>query len=82
MSLRQLGAPVNSSPSHHTVPASSASFSVCDIAGRSLRYARMNGRVMSGLRRLRPFSSHSAASSSHRQPFHTPAGALLAPSRV
>ncbi len=36
-SFRQLGAPVNSSPSHHTVPASSASFSVCDIEGSSLR---------------------------------------------
>ena len=27
------GLPVNSSPSHHTVPASSASFSVCDMEG-------------------------------------------------
>ena len=36
-SFSHFGAPVNSSPSHHTVPASSASFSVCDIAGRSRR---------------------------------------------
>ena len=27
------GLPLNSSPSHHTVPASSASFSVCDMEG-------------------------------------------------
>jgi hypothetical protein len=27
------GLPVNSSPSHQTVPASSASFSVCDMVG-------------------------------------------------
>ena len=31
------GAPLNSSPSHHTVPASSASFSVCDMRGNSFR---------------------------------------------
>ena len=32
-SLFQSGLPLNSSASHQTVPASSASFSVCDIAG-------------------------------------------------
>ncbi len=73
---------MNSSPSHHTVPASSASFSVCDIEGSSLRYAFMNGRVISALRSGRTFSSHSDASSTHSRPFQTPAGALFAPSTV
>ena len=36
-SFDQRGAPVKSSPSHHTVPASSASFSVCDMVGRSFK---------------------------------------------
>jgi hypothetical protein len=35
--LRQSGLPVNSSPSHHTVPASSASRSVSDMAGSRRR---------------------------------------------
>ena len=33
----QSGLPLKRSPSHHTVPASSASCSVCDICGRILR---------------------------------------------
>jgi hypothetical protein len=37
MSLGQSGPPVNSSPSHHTVPASKASRSVADIGGSNLR---------------------------------------------
>ncbi len=36
-SLFQSGLPRNKSPSHHTVPASSASRSVWDIGGRILR---------------------------------------------
>jgi hypothetical protein len=44
-SLFQSGRPVNSSPSHHTVPASSASRSVSDIDGSRRRYVRRNGRV-------------------------------------
>ena len=36
-SFDQSGRPVNSSPSHHTVPASSASRSVSDIVGSSRR---------------------------------------------
>jgi len=36
-SLLQRGRPLNSSPSHHTVPASSASCSVCDTCGNILR---------------------------------------------
>ena len=36
-SLLQFGLPPNSSASHHTVPASSASCSVCEIGGRILR---------------------------------------------
>jgi len=42
----------------------------------------MKGRVISALRSGRTFSSHSEASSTQSSPFHTPAGALLAPSRV
>ena len=38
-SLDQSGRPEKRSPSHHTVPASSASRSVCDIGGISLRNA-------------------------------------------
>ena len=34
---RQSGMPVNSSPSHHTLPASSASCSVFDMLGSMLR---------------------------------------------
>ena len=74
-SFSQRGAPVNSSPSHHTVPASSASFSVCDIEGSSFRYAFMNGRVISALRSGRTLSSQRAASSTPRKPFQMPAGA-------
>jgi hypothetical protein len=40
------GLPVKSSPSYHTVPASSASFSVCDIDGNKRMYVFMNGRVI------------------------------------
>ena len=36
-SFSQSGPPVNSSPSHQTVPASSASCSVCDIDGSMRR---------------------------------------------
>ena len=72
-----LGLPVNSSPSHHTVPASSASFSVCDIDGSRRMYAFMNGRVISALRNGRRLNSHNAASSTHRKPFHTPAGGAM-----
>ena len=42
----------------------------------------MNGRVIAALRSGRTFSSHSPASSSHRKPFHNPAGAPEAPSQV
>ncbi len=37
MSFCQSGPPVNNSPSHHTVPASSASRSVADMDGSILR---------------------------------------------
>ena len=67
-----LGLPVNSSPSHQTVPASSASFSVCDIDGSMRMYAFMNGRVISALRSGRTLNSQSAASISQRNPFQTP----------
>ena len=42
----------------------------------------MNGRVMSAVRSWRTLSSHSDASSIHRKPFQTPAGALEAPNSV
>ena len=41
-SFGQSGWPVNNSPSHHTVPASSASRSVSDIEGSRRRYTRRN----------------------------------------
>jgi hypothetical protein len=37
----------------------------------------MNGRVMSTLRSGRRLNSQSAASSTHRKPFHTPAGGAM-----
>jgi hypothetical protein len=67
-----LGLPVNSSPSHHTVPASSASFSVCDIDGSRRMYALRNGREMIALRSGRTLNSHSVASITHRKPFQMP----------
>ena len=42
----------------------------------------MNGRVITTLRSGRTFSSHNPASSSHRKPFHIPAGAPEAPNQV
>ena len=56
-SLRQSGPPVNSSPSHQTVPASSASRSVADIDGSSSDRSCRNGRVISAMRSGRTFSS-------------------------
>jgi len=44
------GRPEKSSPSQPTVPASSASRSVCDIGGITLRKIRSTGRVINGLR--------------------------------
>jgi hypothetical protein len=43
----QSGRPEKSSPSHHTVPASSASRSVCDIGGITLRYSESTPSLMS-----------------------------------
>ena len=72
-----LGLPVNNSPSHQTVPASSASFSVCDMEGSMRMYALRNGREMIALRSGRRLNSHSAASSTHRKPFQMPAGGAM-----
>ena len=58
-SRRQFGRPEKSSPSHHTVPASSASRSVCDIGGISLRNAASTPSLMS-LRRSAGTASASA----------------------
>ena len=44
-SFGQSGLPVKSSPSHQTVPASSASRSVSDIVGSMRRYTIRNGLV-------------------------------------
>src|SRR6266571_500527 len=49
--LRQSGLPENSSPSHHTVPASIASRSVCDIGGRMARYHASSGLATSARRK-------------------------------
>ena len=50
----QLGLPLKSSPSHQTVPASSASFSVCDIGGSDLR---SSGRMRSVINERRSDST-------------------------
>ncbi len=52
-------APLNNSPSHHTVPASSASCSVCETCGRILRKILSNRSEMStrrtgGTKRMTP----------------------------
>ena len=52
------GLPENSSPSHHTVPASSASCSVCDILGRIFLYTANTGPVI--IRRRRPGTPNTA----------------------
>ena len=59
-SFSQRGAPLNSSASHHTVPASSASRSVSDMAGRMRRNSANTGRV-SSWRRSRGTLSSSAS---------------------
>ena len=46
-SLFQSGLPEKRSPSHQTVPASIASFSVCDIGGRILRNAERTPSLIS-----------------------------------
>src|SRR6266851_3335233 len=59
--LRQSGLPENSSPSHHTVPASIASRSVCDIGGRMARYHASSGLATSTRRKgARPSRSPQA----------------------
>src|SRR6266581_671766 len=59
--LRQSGFPEKSSPSHHTVPASIASRSVCDIGGRMARYHASSGLATSARRKgARPSSSAQA----------------------
>src|SRR6266700_1579920 len=59
--LRQSGLPENSSPSHHTVPASIASRSVCDIGGRMARYHASSGLATSARRKgARPSKSPQA----------------------
>src|SRR5258708_38394924 len=70
MSFGQFGAPVNSSPSHHAVPASSASLSVEDMAGSSLRYFFMNGRVSRRMRRARTFNKNRIANGTETRTFH------------
>src|SRR5688500_4033028 len=73
--LLHFGAPVNSWPSHHTVPASSASRSVCDMGGSNLMYAFRKRRLMGALRSGGRLNGHNDASMSQRNPRHTPAGA-------
>ncbi len=58
-SRRQFGRPEKSSPSHHTVPASSASRSVGDIGGINFRNAASTPSLIS-LRRSRGTASASA----------------------
>src|SRR5258708_1002320 len=48
--LFQSGWPLNNSPSHHTVPASSASCSVCDTCGSALRNQLSSGSLISARR--------------------------------
>src|SRR5690606_18760620 len=70
-SFDQSGAPEKSSPSHHTLPASSASCSVRDIDGSMRRYTASSLRLICSRRKLSTFNAASAAntiqsSSCHR----------------
>ena len=76
-SLFQSGRPVNSSPSHHTVPASSASRSVSDIVGSMRRYVFRNGLVMKRSRKASTLSSAMAPNTSHNVASHGVAGARV-----
>ncbi|MNP38937.1 hypothetical protein D3C76_1324870 [compost metagenome] len=58
----QSGRPLNSSPSHHTVPASMASRSVSDIGGRVLRNQANSGALNSVRRRSGSSSERVTAS--------------------
>ena len=74
MSFCQFGPPVNNSPSHQTVPASSASRSVEDMAGSSLRYFFMKGRVNRRIRSGRTLNRNRSAKGTESAAFH-PVGA-------
>ncbi len=63
MSLRQSGRPENRSPSHHTVPDSSASRSVSLRVGRAAANSGISGRVTT--RRRRPGTPNSTASAAN-----------------
>ncbi|MCY3729983.1 MAG: hypothetical protein OXF98_01460 [Rhodospirillaceae bacterium] len=64
-SVSQSGMPENSCPSHHTLPASSASRSVSESDGSMSRNASRTGALMRSRRSDSTFSSASAANASH-----------------
>ena len=55
--LFQSGRPLNNSPSHQTVPASSASCSVCETWGKALRNQLSSGSLISARRSCGTISS-------------------------
>ena len=66
----QFGMPENNSPSHQTLPASSASRSVSDIDGNMLRYTSSAGRVIFSRRSSVKFRSAMTPNASHRSASH------------
>ena len=70
VSLLQSGRPLNNSPSHQTVPASSASLSVSEIDGKIDRYIFSSGEVIRFRRKAGIFNAIRPANAIHSRNFH------------